>query len=156
MDLRPLKRLVSLVAVLLLLVPSALAVYSIQGTFDTSRLVTLSGGITQVEWSNPITYLRATLKDSDGNSVPWVIRLSPASVLVSQGFVRDSFTKGRNIVVEVWPTKAGDDGRPIVDPAKGERLGAAWKLTFDDGRVLQEASKSYAPWLEPAIFPSQR
>lgn len=152
----PMRRFAVLVGILLLMVPLAIAHYSVQGTFDTSRLVTLNGTITDVEWRNPLTYIHVNANDLNGNPTPWVIRLSGARDLAGEGFSRDSFAVGTHVVTEVWLTKAGINGTHI-DLSKGERLAAAWTVTLDDGRVLPEASKLGPPWpTEPTIFPSQR
>lgn len=163
MDLQPTRRYTSFVAVLLLLIPSAIAQYSIKATFDTGHLVTLNGVITQVQWMNPLTYLYVSVKDSDGNSIPWSIRLSGAHDLALQGFGKDSFAKGSHVVVEAWLAKDADEViADLKDPSRTavpgrEPLAAAWKLTLDDGRVLPEASRPSAPWPpEPELFPSQR
>jgi Family of unknown function (DUF6152) len=137
--------------------------YSIQGTFDTSRVVILNGIITKIRLGGgALTYLFLDVKEANGSAVPWMLRLSAPRLLISRGFTQDSFRIGSRITAEVWAEKhpptlplAEQNASGLVP--LGTRFGAAWKLTFDDGKVLNEASRPIAPWpLEPEIFPSQR
>jgi hypothetical protein len=136
--------------------------YSIQGTFDTSKVITINGVITKIQWRGALTYLFIDVKEGNGSAVPWMLRLSAPSLLVSRGFTKDSFRLGSQITAEVWrernpPTLplSAQNVRSLVPI--GTNFGAAWKLTFDNGTVLDEASRPKAPWpLESEIFPSQR
>ncbi len=137
--------------------------YSIQGTFDTSRIITLDGVITKIDLgAGALTYLFIDVKEPNGSTIPWMLRLSAPGLLISRGFTKDSFRIGSRITAEVWAERnpptlplAEQNARSLVP--LGVNFGAAWKLTFDNGKVLDEASRPKAPWpLEPEIFPSRR
>jgi hypothetical protein len=84
--------------------------------FDAKALVTLTGTITKVEWTNP--RVRVTLNVSDSL---WVLDGYPPKTLERTGFPQSNLTQGDQITIIAYKAKDGSS----------TALGNA--VTFKDG-----------------------
>lgn len=98
--------------------------HSVVATFDTTKVVTLKGVVTEVTWLNPHSTFSLNAKDAGGNTVTWTVELPPPNVLTRRGWKRDDLKPGDQVSVDLWPAK--DDSR----------LGNALTVIFPDGRTV--------------------
>jgi hypothetical protein len=93
--------------------------------FDANNTVTLTGTITQIDWTNPHTHVYADVKDKSGKVVSWKFEGYPPNVLSRTGWRRDVTIKvGDTITMFGY---AARDGSPFahlreVTLADGKRL----------------------------------
>jgi hypothetical protein len=103
----------------------AAAHHSFAAVFDGEKAITLSGEVTDVEWTNPHFHFSIDVKDPAGAVTRWRFEGYPPNMLVRQGWRRDeTLMPGAKVTVEGWASR--DDAH----------LGAVRWVTFEDGRKL--------------------
>lgn len=115
--------LLSLLAVGILLAIPALAHHSFT-MFDTTKAITITGTVTEFQWTNPHSYIEIDVPDESGAIKHWAIEMGSPSILQQSGWKFSNLKKGDKTTLVINPLK---DGRP------GGFLNTA---TLPDGRVL--------------------
>jgi hypothetical protein len=96
------------VAGLLLASATALSAHHDMGRlFDTSKLVTLRGTLTRVEWREPHVILRLETRRDDGSTTSWRIETRNPRGLAQAGVDRTSFAIGERLSATVCVAKDG-------------------------------------------------
>lgn len=75
--------------------------------FDTSKLVTLQGTLTRVEWREPHVILRLETRSGSGSPVSWSVETRNPQGLAQAGLNRDSFKVGASFSATVCVAKDG-------------------------------------------------
>ncbi|HEY3044564.1 MAG TPA: DUF6152 family protein [Vicinamibacterales bacterium] len=113
-------------AVFLLLVAasSSIAHHSVPGQFDTSKLVTLKGTISRVEWMNPHAYVYLDVKEANGAVRTWALGTLPIPMLRKAGLTKEALKgkPGEMVTITVMPAKDGT-----------KRLAWISRITYSDG-----------------------
>ena len=109
---------------------TAVAHHSVDGQFDRSDRVELSGVISKVDWINPHIYLHLDVKDGTGATTTWRLETVPPSYLYK---------------VEVTPDMLSGGGQPVrVEAArawdKNENLGYIIRIHYPEGHHYQLSS----------------
>ena len=77
-----------------------LAHHSISAEFDSTKPITLSGTVSNVDWMNPHTYVFVDVNDpSAGKTRTWACELASPSELAKRGFTRESLKVGMTVHV---------------------------------------------------------
>jgi hypothetical protein len=105
---------------LLLAIP-ALAHHSFAAQYDSNQMITLTGVITKVEWTNPHMYFYVDVKDQSGKVTNWALEGYPPNTLKRTGFPREILKIGESITVTAYKAKDGSN------------TGAGREVTFADG-----------------------
>jgi hypothetical protein len=92
--------------------------------FDTTKKLELKGVVTRMEWTNPHAHFLLDVKDPDGTVTNWNLELASPSILLRNGWKRDSLKAGDAVTV---------DGSPAKDNSK---FGIAQSIIFADGHKL--------------------
>ncbi len=92
--------------------------------FDTTKQITISGTVTDFQWTNPHSYIEIDAPDESGAIKHWAIEMGSPSILQQSGWKFSYLKKGDKTTLVINPLK---DGRP------GGFLNTA---TLPDGRVL--------------------
>jgi hypothetical protein len=116
-------RLLNVLAAPLALAIPALAHHSIT-QFDTTKQITITGTVTDFQWTNPHSYIEIDVPDESGAIKHWAIEMGSPSILQQSGWKFSNLKKGDKTTLVINPLK---DGRP------GGFLNTA---TLPDGRVL--------------------
>ena len=116
-------RLLNGLGLALLLVIPVLAHHSFT-MFDTTKAVTITGTVTEFQWTNPHAYIEIDVPDESGTVKHWSIEMGSPSILQQSGWKFSNLKKGDKTTLVINPLK---DGRP------GGFLNTA---TLPDGRVL--------------------
>ena len=116
-------RLLNGLGLALLLVIPVLAHHSFT-MFDTTKAVTITGNVTEFQWTNPHSYIEIDVPDESGAMKHWSIEMGSPSILQQSGWKFSNLKKGDKTTLVINPLK---DGRP------GGFLNTA---TLPDGRVL--------------------
>jgi hypothetical protein len=69
---------------------------------DTSKVVTLKGTVSRMEWNNPHTIIYVDVKNPDGKVVNWAVTFLPPHALIQQKITKETITVGQEITVPVW------------------------------------------------------
>jgi hypothetical protein len=86
-----------------------LAHHSVSAEFDSTKPVTLSGPVTNVDWMNPHTYVFVDVNDPSAAARKirtWACELASPNELARRGFTRESLRVGMS--VRVTGTRAKD------------------------------------------------
>ncbi len=75
--------------------------------FDTSKLVTLQGTLTRVEWREPHVILRLETRRNGGSTTGWSVETQDPRGLALAGLSRDSFRVGEAFSATVCVAKDG-------------------------------------------------
>jgi hypothetical protein len=107
---------------LLLMSPiPAMAHHSFAAEYDSNTVITLTGVVTKVEWTNPHMYIHLDVKDAAGKVTNWSLEGYPPNTLKRTGFSRDSVKEGDTITITAYKAKDGSN------------MGAGPEVTFADG-----------------------
>lgn len=91
----------ALLASLLVSALPAAAHHSFPAQYDASQQVTLTGTVTQVEWTNPHIFIYLDVPDEQtGAVVNWALELGGPNALLRLGWKRDSLKTGDLVTVE--------------------------------------------------------
>jgi hypothetical protein len=130
-------------AIVLALAPLR-AHHVIAAKFDNAKPVTLSGAVTEVDWSNPHAHLFINVADPDGRLTNWAIELESPVDLRRQGWARDTVHVGDVVIVEGIAARDGSKqawslsmttartnervffARPIAPPARSGKPTPRW------------------------------
>jgi len=102
-------------------VPSAVAHHSFAAEYDSKTILTLTGTISKVEWTNPHIYIHLDVKDPAGKVTTWALEGYPPNTLKRTGFSRDQLKQGEQITITAYKSKDGSN------------TGAGREVTFPDG-----------------------
>ena len=98
--------LLSAVAVGLLAASAAFAHHGTAG-YDMAKVVTLSGTVTKVDWTNPHIIVYVDAKDPAGSLQHWSLELSAPLLMQRFGWTKNSMKTGDQLVAETHPAKNG-------------------------------------------------
>ncbi len=117
----------AVVAALLAAIP-AVAHHSFDVDYDTTKIATLSGVVTKLDWTNPHAYLSISSKEEGGAIKIVVIELGPPYALTRGGWKRDTVKIGDKVTVEAaalskdGSPRAGATQNTMLVLASGEKL----------------------------------
>ena len=95
--------------------------HSFAAEYDSNNLITLTGVITKVEWTNPHMYIHLDVKGSDGKVANWSLEGYPPNTLKRTGFSRAILKEGDTVTMTAYKAKDGTN------------TGAGREITFPDG-----------------------
>jgi len=108
-------------------VTTALSHHSVSGQFDTTKLVTITGVISRIDWVNPHIYVLVDGKDEAGAGGQWALETVPTAMARKARLTKEMLAgkQGETVTVTGHPSR---DGRK-----------AAWviKITYPDGHFYQ-------------------
>ena len=86
-----------------------LAHHSVPAQYDTSKMITIQGVITKIEWINPHAHFWVDAKNNDGSVSAWELELPSPNALRKEiertniNFVNE----GDQVAVDLWRAKDG-------------------------------------------------
>ncbi len=98
--------LVSAVAVSLLIADPAFAHHGTAG-YDMAKIITLTGTVTKVDWTNPHIVIYMDAKDATANIQHWSLELSAPLLMQRFGWTKNSVKAGDQLLAETHPAKNG-------------------------------------------------
>jgi hypothetical protein len=85
--------------------------HSFAAEYDSKTMITLTGKINKVEWTNPHIYIHLDVTDPAGKVTTWAL----------EGFPRDILKQGDTVTITAYKAKDGSN------------TGAGREVTFKDG-----------------------
>jgi hypothetical protein len=92
--------------------------------FDTANPLTLTGVVTDFQWTNPHVYIELDVTEGPKGATHWTIELGSPSILMRGGWKFNTVKKGDKVTAVVSPLRSGEPGSLLT------------RITFADGRVL--------------------
>ena len=102
-------RVLNVLAVAAAVAISALAHHSFT-MFDTTKQLTITGTVTEFQWTNPHAYIEIDVPDESGAVKHWSIELGSPSILQQSGWKFSSLKKGDKTTLVINPLKNGQAG----------------------------------------------
>ena len=122
----------AVVATLLLGVGSVSAHHPFSQDFDSNKPVTLTGTITQVQWTSPHVYTHIDVKDPQGKVTSWRIEMGSPTELTKAGWTRAMLKAGEMVTLQGWQAK------------NGTSFANADEMTLSDGKKLSAMSSFHS------------
>ena len=74
-------------------------------SFDTSKMVTVTGTVTEYIWSNPHVLVKLDAKDESGNVAHWVVEAWNPVTQAGRGWSKNTFKPGDEVTADITPAK---------------------------------------------------
>src|SRR5215510_4268329 len=89
-------------------------------SFDTSKMVTVTGTVTEYVWANPHVLVKLDAKDESGNVSHWVAEAWNPVTQASRGWSKNTFKPGDDVSLEINQAKNGQQvgeirGRIVIN-----------------------------------------
>ena len=85
----------------------ALAHHSFATEYDGTKVISLQGVVTKVEWTNPHAFIYLEVKGEDGKVTTWEIEMMSLNHLKSYGWTRKTVQEGDVITCTGGAAKSG-------------------------------------------------
>ena len=95
--------------------------------FEVTRVVTVSGAVKELKWSNPHVWLYVTIAGKDGAASDWAFEGRAPGILARAGWSRTVFKTGEVVTIDMSPAR------------DGSKTGMIARVTKADGTVLGNA-----------------
>jgi hypothetical protein len=92
--------------------------------FDTTKQSTLTGTVTEFQWTNPHSYIEIDVADQAGGVKHWSIEMGSPSIIQQSGWKHNTIKAGDKLTLIFNPLKNGDPG------------GLLFQANLPDGRKL--------------------
>jgi Family of unknown function (DUF6152) len=81
--------------------------HTITAIYDTNKVVTLKGVVTEVNWQNPHVILHLDVKNGDGATTSWAIETRATNIVKRCGLNQDFVKAGETVSTDVLVAKDG-------------------------------------------------
>ena len=105
---------ISLVVVGLLAVSAPLFAHHGAASYETGKVVTVKGTVTEYIWANPHVFVKADAKDDSGNTVHWVIEAWNPITQIGAGWTKNTFKPGDEVSIDCIAAKNGQPSGRFV------------------------------------------
>src|SRR5688572_18000730 len=92
--------------------------------FDQTKQVSLSGTVTEFQWTNPHAYIEVDVPDEKGVIKHWSVEMGSPSILMQSGWKFRDLKPGDKVKVSLNPLRSGQSGGLLI------------QATMPDGRIL--------------------
>ncbi len=100
--------ILSLLTLALLVIGTPLFAHHGTGTaYDSTKVLTFKGTVTEFAWANPHVQIYFDVKDSSGKVVHWAVESLSPGKLARSGWTRDVLKPGDEITITLNPSKVG-------------------------------------------------
>ena len=111
--------------------------HSFTAEFDGSKIVTLRGVVSKVDWINPHIFVYLEVKDDNGKTTTWALQSLPPLFFRGSGLTKDVLLSNKQeVTVTANPAKDGTTA-----------YGFMTKLSYPDGHVFSMSPQDADPTL---------
>ncbi len=76
--------------------------------YDTDKIITVKGKVTDYIWSNPHVFVKVDVKDDSGNPVHWIVEAQNPVSMLQIGWSKNTFKAGDDVEIDAMPAKNGN------------------------------------------------
>ena len=98
--------------------------HSLAAEYEVDRMVTITGVISEMKWTNPHSWLTVDVRDDKGQVSRWAVEFGSPNSLYRRGWRRDDLPTGLMVTVTAYPNR--DKSRTVN----------AIDVKLPDGRTL--------------------
>lgn len=98
------------VAALLLAVACPVLAHHSFAMFDKTRVVTVQGVVSKVEWTNPHVFIFVAVSNGKGGTTQYALECNSPNVLMRTGWKVSTVKAGDSISVNLYPLRNGQPG----------------------------------------------
>jgi hypothetical protein len=96
-------------------------------SFDSAKMVTVKGTVTEYVWSNPHVLVKVDAKDDSGNIAHWVLEAWNPVTQTGRGWTKNTFKAGDDVSLDINPAKNGQPvgeirGRIVINGTEFKQL----------------------------------
>jgi len=95
--------------------------------FEVTKIITLTGVVTEFRWVNPHTWIGLSVDDGKGAKTVWALEGRAPGVLARAGWSRSSMKVGDTVTIDFSPAK------------DSSKTGLVARVTKADGTILANA-----------------
>ena len=74
-------------------------------SFDTGRMITVTGTVTEYVWTNPHVLVKVDAKSDDGEMQHWVLEAWNPVTQTGRGWTKNTFKAGDVVSLDITPAK---------------------------------------------------
>ncbi len=86
--------------------------------YDAKKKVSLNGGVTKVEWTNPHMHVYIDVTDAAGKVTNWNLEMASPNTVIRQGWGRNSLLPGDKVLFEGYGGKVVENHGALARIAK--------------------------------------
>ena len=83
--------------------------HAVSAEFDSSKVITLKGVVSKVDWVNPHIFVYLDVKDENGKVTTWRLQSVPPMFFKGSGLTKEKLVDGSEATVTAFPAKDGTD-----------------------------------------------
>lgn len=123
-----------MIGVVLMGLSGAVTAHHSYASFDMTQSASVSGVVSQWEWTNPHSFLHVLVTDHGDQPVEWIFESSSPALLARNGLTRNTFKEGDRLTVTYHPSRATPN-RGSLETATfaGGQMVSIHKPTTDSG-----------------------
>jgi hypothetical protein len=96
-------------------------------SFDSGKMVTVKGTVTEYVWSNPHVLVKVDAKDDSGSIAHWVLEAWNPVTQTGRGWTKNTFKAGDEVSLDINPAKNGQPvgeirGRIVINGTEFKQL----------------------------------
>ena len=88
--------------------------------FDQSQPVTLTGTVSQFQWTNPHSYIQLVVKNAQGQDEEWNLEMAAPTYLYNLGWRPGTLKAGDILTVTIAPLRKGGTGGLLLKAATAD------------------------------------
>ena len=105
---------------MILAVTPIVAHHSFDAEYDDTKLATLTGIVTKLDWTNPHAFVSITFKDESGATKNFTVEMGPPYALTRGGWKRDTVKIGDKVTMQ--DTALAKDGSERAGSTQNTRM----------------------------------
>ena len=113
-----------IIVVILATTIGAAAHHAFDAEYDEKKLVTVTGVVTKLEWTNPHAWMYLNVRDESGNVTGWSFEMGAPGGLLNRGWKKGELKRGDQVTIDGYSSK------------HRARVANASMVTLPDGRKL--------------------
>ncbi|HEY8521269.1 MAG TPA: DUF6152 family protein [Gammaproteobacteria bacterium] len=103
--------------------------HSFSAEFDIGQPVEITGTVTDIEWTNPHTWVHMEVTDADGNRSRWAVELLGVNSLARSGLTRRTLKPGDAIKVKGYRARNGTNTANASSMVRADTGEPLWTST---------------------------